>query len=181
MLGLGLGLGLGKGSGVAAPELAMANQANTTVTPADQFTITKSGGAADTWDASATSTTALAGDFVMRFTPTLAAKEMVFGLADAPLGTINNTNIDIAAYVRAGPADVIDFNNGGFAAGYQVAYTPGENWFIKRSGSTITVGNGGTDGVTGFTSRATYTNSATLYPVAALYTSGAELAVKRLS
>jgi hypothetical protein len=140
----------GGGGGGGAP-LGLTNIANTTITsPGGGVSrITKTGGADGVWDAEVNGTTTLSGDFIIRYTPRQNNLYTSAGVSVNPAQTPNYWGYDFGIF----------FQNNGQAA-YIVSgvvntdhpYSAGDNWFIKRSGTNLDIGYGGTDGVAGYTS-----------------------------
>lgn len=181
-LSLGLSLSLSGSGGGAAPAFLVTNSANTTVTDlgGSEYQITKTGGVEATYDASANSSTALTGDFIIRFTPQTDGLGFFVGVNSDPLTDDTYTSIDYALFFTDVPN--VQYWESGVAVGTAKAtYTIGDNLYLKRSGSTLSYGHGGTDGVTGYTESGTATTSATLYFDSAFRNSSASVKVKRLA
>ena len=170
------------GGGEAEPVLTMVNQANTTVTDlgGGEWRVEKTSGVED-WNASATGTEPLAGDFILRFTPEVAGLNYMVGVDADPTGTVSYDSLDIDLYMAGGTGVVKPFNNGAGTGEFEVPLVVNDTWFVKRAGDAISVGNGGEDGVTGYVERATFTKAGTLYVDSSLYHIGAKFKVKLIA
>lgn len=171
MTGLDLGLGLTRhtplaGSPAVTP-LTMVDAAFTTAADLGdgEWRVTKTSGG-NSWDGSAVSAAAVAGDFILRLIPEFTDEAAVIGLSANPTANNNYDGLDVA----------LMFNNGAVSAGASGAfsalgesYVANDVWFLKRTGTTISFGTGGADGVTGYVEKASFTKAGDLYVDSCLY------------
>ncbi len=131
-------------SGVAtAAAIAIANRAHCTVTGlgSGSYRIVKSGGAADSWDGSAVSTEAMAGDFTLRLQPATINKAVISGLNSDPTSDDSYLSIDFALdFFSDGTAHI--FENGNYVAGGW-PYAAGDIWWVIRRGGSLSYVQGG--------------------------------------
>lgn len=163
--------------------LTMQNQTGTTAVDlgGSVWEITKTAADGDWGNASATSVQSFAGDFILRFTPQQADKECMVGVTTDPLASNHYNTIDYAIYFNnAGQVSQLYENNVANTVS-ATNYAAGDNFFIKRTGSTMSIGYGGTDGVSGYTEKWARTTSATLYVDSAIVSIGAKFRVTRLA
>lgn len=143
---------------VDAEPLVIANQANTTVTSlgAGVYRAEKTAGAAATYDASAVSSTGIAGDFVLRIRALQTDKSMFIGIDAAP--TVSNDHLTIDRSINFNSAgEIRGYENGTLVAG-PLSYTTADYFFLQRVGTAITMSRG--TGPTIATATATWTFTA---------------------
>ena len=164
------------------PDFVLVDRAFTTITALGgaEFRIQRNTGG-NTWDASAVGTTALTGDFILRFIPEQNNLHFMVGVDADPAADDGYTSIDIDLFFEASTYAVDSFSAGVTPIPFAVAYSPGDTWFLRRSGSTVTIGHGGTDGVTGITVVGTYTKAGTLYFDSCLNGAAVSVLVKRIA
>lgn len=144
------------------------------------FEIRKNGGTPGSYDASATSDAAyLTGDFILRLTPMQAPLGIGAGISTNPTAGTDHTDINYEFWFDG--ASSPSFYQGGANQGTYSNYSAGENWFIKRTGSTLSFGRGGVDGITGYTEVATRSSGAAFYFDSTITTAGKALQVARLA
>lgn len=162
-------------------DLVISDVVGTTVTSpgSAEYQITKTGADADWTTGSANSATALTGDFIIRISPTSNTTLGILGVTSDPNADNHYISIDFALYMASGTLKV--FENGGGDYTLVGGYLANDNFFIKRSGGTLTYGYGGTDGVTGFTAARTVASTGSLYFDSAIFSQGAVYNVKRLA
>ncbi len=172
----------GAGGGAALPAFTMENRVGTTVTDlgSREWSVDPT---ANGWgNATATSVESFAGDFIVRYRAG-ASTQIMCGVTADPVVSNHFDTIDFAMFFSTG-AVVRLFENGIETAadisGGAVYSTPAY-FFIKRIGTALSFGNGGTDGVTGYTERATRTSAATLFVKVASNSDQDGVEVKRIS
>lgn len=181
-LGIRLGPPPGGASAPASPTFAMVNGANTSIVDqgSSEYLITMNGGTDGAWGtSSARSTTPLTGDFILRIIPQQINKNMMIGINTDPTTDNTFSGLDYAIYFDAAAAN--RWENGSAVSTVKNPFAAFDTFFIKRAGTTLTFGYGGTDGVTGFTAVTTGTNAATFYFDSAFLNTGGAVAVKRLA
>lgn len=141
---------------IAAPAV-IANAANTTVTDlgAGLYSIQKTGGVHLSYDASAVSSSALTGDFVIQLRAGSTTVGGIFGVSASPTTDNDYDTIDRGLF----------FNDTAGARAYELgvetanvgAYTTSQYWFIRRVGTTLTLLKGASDIIDDATVQHTFT------------------------
>lgn len=187
MLGLGFDIGnrsLNAG-GVAGPAFVMAHTANVAVTDLGNLEYELEKTAGTDWAESARSTTAMAGNFLLRVQPRSSGvgNDAMLGVNTDPLTSDHYNTIDYAIYFNGGTTlDV--YENGASPLVITDLYAANDYAFFKRVGSTLTLYLGGTDGTgaTNISTLATYTEAGVLYFDSSFASAvGKKFRVKRLS
>lgn len=182
MPGFCFGFGFAKRFGNPLPRFAMINRTGTTVVEVSSgvWEVTKTSADLDWSNSSAISAKGIAGDFILRFTPQQANKELMIGVNSDPLTNDHYNTIDHAIYFTvAGTVDQL-YENGVASTVGSTPYIAGTNFFAKRTGSTLSIGFGGSDGVSGYTEKWSRTNANVLYVDSAILNIGAKVQVSRL-
>jgi YD repeat-containing protein len=99
-------------------------------------------GTADGWDQDARSTIKADGDFVLRLKPAQNNKHMVGGVALSPGASASYTNPDYGFYFNA-DGSVYHMEAGSYVS-LGVTHAAGENFWLVRSGTTISYYKGST-------------------------------------
>ncbi len=185
---LALGLRTMRQVSSGPPPITMVNQAGTTAVDqgANGWLITKTGGADATWgDASATSVESFAGDFILRITPQQSGSgtdgQGMVGVTADPVASNHFNTIDYAFYFNGSSQVDALYENGVSAAITAVNFVSGTHFFIKRTGTAMSFGHGGTDGITGYTESISRTSGATLFVDSSIFDSNAAWRIKRLA
>ena len=105
------------------------------------YRISKAGGA-DNWDADARSTIKADGDFVLRLKPGQNNKHVIGGVAAAPGASAYFTNPDYGFYFNADGS--VHYMEAGSYSSMGITHSAGENFWLVRSGSTISYYRGST-------------------------------------
>ncbi|HYD36733.1 MAG TPA: hypothetical protein VEA60_03915, partial [Allosphingosinicella sp.] len=128
----------GAGIDIAFTSNPITNDGNTTVTTTADglYRITKTGGTHAVFDAAASSSTAASGDFVLRLRPPRKDRSVAAGVSTAPATSLARTDIDYGFYFHSsGTLQYVNSSGGGTSFG--VSYAAGENFWLVRSGTTI--------------------------------------------
>ncbi|MBN2128931.1 MAG: hypothetical protein JW741_05515, partial [Sedimentisphaerales bacterium] len=158
------------GEGTESP-LAIAPGVNTTVAQqADGlYRITKTAGGITSWDADAHSLVKADGDFLLRLRPGQNNKYVVGGMSTVPGGSASYTNPEYGLYFLDNGQ--VYYMEKGVYATLGVTYNAGDDFWISRTGSTITYYKGAT------VLRTRTAATETLYFDSSFYTPGATLDV----
>ncbi|MES2442158.1 MAG: LysM peptidoglycan-binding domain-containing protein [Pseudomonadota bacterium] len=106
------------------------------------YRITKTGGGADAWDADARGTVGAAGDFVLRVRPPQNNKLLVAGVAALPASSASYTNVNYGLMLSNTGA--VSYMESGSYASLGVSYAANDNFWLVRSGSTVSYYKGAT-------------------------------------
>jgi YD repeat-containing protein len=132
-------------------------------------------GTADGWDQDARSTIKADGDFVLRLKPGQSNKHMVGGVAASPAANASYTNPDYGFYFNADGS--VQYMEAGSYASMGITHSAGENFWLVRSGTTISYYRGSTlEAAMAAGALRTRTGAAgTLYFDSSLYSAGAAM------
>jgi YD repeat-containing protein len=130
---------------------------------------------ADGWDQDARSTIKADGDFVLRLKPGQNNKHMVGGVATSPGASASYTNPDYGFYFNADGS--VHYMEAGSYASMGITHSAGDNFWLVRSGTTITYYKGSTlDSAKAAGALRTRTGSVgTLYFDSSFYNAGATM------
>jgi YD repeat-containing protein len=123
--------------------LGITNGTGTTVTARGDglYRITKTGNNIDSWDSDARSTTKADGDFVLRLRPAQANAHLIGGVATSPGASAYYTNPDYGFYFTND--GTVHYMEAGSYSNIST-YAAGDNFWLVRSGSTISYYKGAT-------------------------------------
>ncbi|HYD39126.1 MAG TPA: LysM peptidoglycan-binding domain-containing protein [Allosphingosinicella sp.] len=130
---------------------------------------------ADGWDQDARSTTRADGDFVLRLKPLQNNKHMVGGVAASPAASASYTNLDYGFYFLGDGS--VHYMEAGVYQSLGITHGANENFWLVRSGTTITYYRGSTlEAAMAAGALRTRTGAAgTLYFDSSFYNVGAQL------
>jgi YD repeat-containing protein len=139
------------------------------------YSIVKTGGSAADWDADARSNVKATGDFVLRLRPGQNNAHVIGGVAFSPAASAYYTNPDYGFYFTA-DGSVYHMEAGSYVS-LGVTYAAGDNFWLVRSGTTISYYKGATlEAATAAGALRTRTGATgTLYFDSSLYSTGARL------
>lgn len=150
-------------SDAPALAVAIANRNNTAVTyrGGGVYEIEKTAGAVDTYDASATSSASIAGDFVLRLRNLAGSRQFIGGVNSDPTTNDSFNSIDFGALYFVGSNIWGCYENG---TGVVTGLTETAKYFwIWRTGTTLGYGRGDDLATAQASPDRTTTSSATLY------------------